>query len=140
MASLQLAFYKGRARLVNRAIADLTDGPYSHVELILAHYANGWALCLSSSMMDGGVRIKVISLTSGNWDLITVNTDVTIDDAWQWFYAHSNAKYDYAGALRYKLPILKQNPAKKYCSEVVSEILRLDKSNHPNGLLAALTV
>lgn len=137
---ITLAFYKGRARLVNRAIADLTNGPYSHVELILTHYANGWALCLSSSMMDGGVRIKVINVASGNWDLITVNTDVTIDDAWQWFYAHSNAKYDYAGALRYKLPLLRQNPYKKYCSEVVSEILKLDKSNHPNGLFLSLAV
>lgn len=129
-----LAFYKGRKRLVNRLIADLTDGPYSHVEMILARYANGWALCLSASMMDGGVRIKVININTPDWVLMTITTDVTVDDAWQWFYQHSNARYDYTGALRYRLKFLKQNPKKKYCSEALSEILKLPKSNHPNGL------
>lgn len=135
-----LAFYKGRARIGNRLIADLTDGPYSHVEVILETGKDGWALCLSSSMMDGGVRVKLINTASANWDIVTVRTSMTTDDAWAWFHAHSNAKYDYAGALRYRLPLLKQNPRKKYCSEVVCEILKMDRSYHPNGLFKSLTV
>jgi hypothetical protein len=99
---------------------------------------DGWALCLSSSMMDGGVRIKLIKIASANWDIVTVRTSMTTDDVWAWFHEHSNAKYDYAGALRYRLPLLKQNPKKKYCSEVVCEILRMDRSYHPNGLFRKL--
>lgn len=131
---IQLAFYKGRKRLSNRVIADLTAGPYSHVEFVLAHFTNGWALCLSASMMDGGVRIKAINISTANWAVVTVKTDVTVDDAWAWFYRHSSAKYDHSGALGYKLPFLKPNPRKKYCSKAISEILNLPNSNHPNGL------
>lgn len=131
---MQLAFYQGRKRLTNRLIADLTGGPFSHVELILQHYPNGWALCVSASMMDGGVRVKLIKIGTPDWVVMTLNIDVSLEDAWAWFYQHSGAKYDYAGALRYRLPFLKQNPKKKYCSEAIAEILRLPKSNHPNGL------
>ncbi len=106
---IRLAFYKGRTRIGNRLIADLTGGPYSHVELIMEEGNGGWALCLSSSMMDGGVRVKLINIASANWDIVTVCTPITTDDAWAWFHEHSNAKYDYAGALRYRLPLLKQN-------------------------------
>lgn len=131
---MQVAFYKGRKRLANRIIADLTGGPFSHVELVLEQYPNGWALCVSASMMDGGVRVKLIKISTADWVVITVNKGVTVSDAWQWFYQHSSAKYDYAGAIRYRVPLLKQNPKKKYCSEAVAEILQMPKSNHPNGL------
>ena len=131
---IELAFYRGRKRLANRVIADLTGGPYSHVELILGRYANGWAICLSASMMDGGVRIKLIDISTSNWVHLTVDTGATTADAWEWFWRHCAASYDYPGALRYKLKFLKQDPKKKYCSEAISEILKLPKSNHPNGL------
>lgn len=135
---MQVAFYKGRKRLSNRLIADLTGGEFSHCEIILEHYPNGWALCVSSSMMDEGVRVKLINIATPDWVVITVKMDITIDDAWQWFWQHSSAKYDYAGAIRYRVPFLKQNPKKKYCSEAVAEILRLPRSNHPNGLFKDL--
>lgn len=131
---IQLAFYRGRKRLVNRGIADLTGGPFSHVEAILQYFNNGWALCVSASMMDGGVRVKLINISTPDWVLVTIETDATAADAWEWFYKHSRAKYDYKGALRYKVPFLRQSPRKKYCSEAISEILNLPKSNHPNGL------
>ncbi len=131
---MHIAFYKGRKRLANRVIADLTGGPFSHVEVVLERYPNGWALCLSSSMMDGGVRVKLINIATRDWVVIAVDMGITENDAWNWFWLHSGAKYDYTGALRYRLPFLKQHPKKKYCSEAVTEILRLPKSNHPNGL------
>lgn len=131
---MQVAFYQGRKRLTNRVIADLTGGPFSHVELVLERYPNGWALCVSASMMDGGVRVKLINIGTADWVVITVNMGVTVDNAWQWFYQHSGAKYDYTGAMRYRVKFLKQHPKKKYCSEAVSEMLGLPKSNHPNGL------
>lgn len=131
---MQVAFYKGRKRLSNRLVADLTGGPFSHCEIILARYHNGWALCLSASMMDGGVRVKVINVGTPDWVIETVDMGINEDHVWQWFWQHSSAKYDYAGAIRYRVPFLKQNQKKKYCSEAVAEILRLPRSNHPNGL------
>lgn len=135
---MQVAFYKGRKRLANRVIADLTGGPFSHVEAVLERYQNGWALCVSASMMDGGVRVKLINIATKDWVLMTVDMGITVDDAWQWFWQHSSAKYDYTGAMRYRVPFLKQSQKKKYCSEAVAEILRLPKSNHPNGLYKEL--
>lgn len=131
---IDLYFYKGRKRLANRVIADLTGGPFSHVELVLERYPNGWALCVSASMLDGGVRIKLINISTADWVRLTVNTGTTKADAWEWFWQHCRAKYDYPGALRYKLKFLKQDPNKKYCSEAISEMLGMSKSNHPNGL------
>lgn len=135
---MQVAFYKGRKRLTNRVIADLTGGPFSHVELVLELYPNGWALCVSASMMDGGVRVKLINIGKADWVVITVNMLATAADAWQWFWQNSGAKYDYTGAMRYRVPFLKQSQKKKYCSEAVSEILGLEESNHPNGLFKTL--
>jgi hypothetical protein len=135
---MEMAFYQGRKRLTNRLIADLTGGPFSHVEMILERYQKGWALCVSASMMDGGVRVKLINIGTPDWVVVSVNVEVSLDDAWSWFWLHSGEQYDYTGALRYRLPFLKQNPKKKYCSEAVSEILRLPKSNHPNGLYKEL--
>lgn len=135
-----LAAYCGRKRILDRVIQDATGGPYSHVEIPLCHYGHGHYLCLSSSMLDGGVRLKVIDLHTDNWHLYQVRSDVTTEDVWQWYFRHAGYKYDYAGALAYRVPFLKQNPKKKYCSEVVSEVLGQQRSNHPNGLIEWLLI
>lgn len=136
---MKLAFYKGRKRLVNRTICWITGGEYSHVELVLQELGNGVYLCLSSSMLDGGVRIKAINLQNGNWDLVDVGDQVTYEQAMDWFYRHQAAKYDYTGALRYAIKWFKQASGKFYCSEAASDILRRPTSNHPQGLYDALT-
>lgn len=64
MATVQIAFYKGRSKLSNRAVSWWTRGAYSHCELVV----DGW--CYSSSVMDKGVRRKLIDMDSGHWDLI----------------------------------------------------------------------
>ena len=134
-----LAFYKGRKRLVNRLICLVTRGKYSHVELVLQELGNGLYLCLSSSMLDGGVRIKAIDLNSGNWDMVDIAGQVTYEQAMAWFYKHHTAKYDYTGALRYAIKWFKQARGKFYCSEAASDILRRPTSNHPQGLYDAIT-
>lgn len=135
---MQVAFYKGRKRLTNRVIADLTGGPFSHVEAVLEMYPNGWALCVSASMMDGGVRAKLINIGTADWVVVTAKTGATEDRAWQWFWLHSGYKYDYTGAMSYRVPFLREQRKKKYCSEAVSEMLGLEESNHPNGLFKTL--
>lgn len=59
-----LALYKGKGTLANAGIRQWTGSQYSHCELVV----DGW--CYSSSVMDKGVRRKLIDLHSGNWDLI----------------------------------------------------------------------
>jgi hypothetical protein len=56
--------YKGKGTLANAGIRLWTGSQYSHCELVV----DGW--CYSSSVMDKGVRRKLIDLTSGSWDLV----------------------------------------------------------------------
>lgn len=60
----QLALYKGSGQIGNAVIRWWTGSQYSHCELVV----DGW--CYSSSVMDKGVRRKLIDLDSGHWDLI----------------------------------------------------------------------
>lgn len=62
--TVQLAMYKGKGTFVNQFIRWWTGSIYSHCELVVD------GVCYSSSLMDGGVRGKVIDLDSGNWDMI----------------------------------------------------------------------
>lgn len=62
--TVKLALYKGKGTIANTAIRQWTSSQYSHCELVV----DGW--CYSSSVMDRGVRRKLIDLDSGNWDVI----------------------------------------------------------------------
>lgn len=59
-----LALYKGKGKVGNALVRWWTRSPYSHCELVV----DGW--WYSSSLMDGGVRSKPITLTAEHWDLI----------------------------------------------------------------------
>ena len=70
---MQAAFYKGRKRLFNRLTAWWLRGSYSHTELVLGYDDAGQAICASSSMMDGGVRVKHMTLNPDHWDIVPVS-------------------------------------------------------------------
>lgn len=61
---VQLAMYKGRGQIGNAFIRWWTGSQYSHCELV----ADGW--CYSSSVMDKGVRRKLIDIKPDHWDVI----------------------------------------------------------------------
>lgn len=61
--TVQLAMYKGEGGAFNALTRWWAGSIYSHCELVVG------GTCYSSSLMDGGVRGKVINLDSGNWDL-----------------------------------------------------------------------
>ncbi len=141
MAVLELAFYKGRKRLFNRLVAWWTRGPYSHCELIAQSGFNGGSLCWSSSMMDGGVRQKLIVLDPEHWDLISIEvTDEQAQFAVNWFVSHNGQRYDTIGLLGFIWRAAVDNPSNWVCSEALSAALgfiepwRFD----PNTLYAAL--
>ena len=74
--TVTLAFYKGRGNSVFQRFQDgiirsVTRGIYSHVELISGDPLHGqFAVCLSASGRDGGVRGKRILLKPESWDLV----------------------------------------------------------------------
>ena len=71
-------------------------------------------VCYSSSARDGGVRSKVIDLTSGRWDVVEcVRGDPVAAKAR--FDAHMGEKYDYWGLVRWVFPFVPQDPTKAYC-------------------------
>ena len=107
MTTVYLALYKGRrdgawykpsvatARVSDWIIRKLTGSPYSHCELALPH-GNGQYDCCSSSIRDGGVRVKGMPLPSEKWDLIPV--DVSREQVYAALVATIGAKYDWLGA------------------------------------------
>ena len=78
---IYLALYKGRrdgawykpsiaaARLSDWTIRTFTQSIYSHCELAIAR-EDGQYDCYSSSIRDGGVRMKTMKLPADKWDLI----------------------------------------------------------------------
>ena len=136
---MQVAFYKGRKRLFNRITAWWLRGNYSHCELILGADPNGLAICASSSMMDGGVRVKHMRLDPAHWDVIEVRG--SIDVAWVWLRAHEGEGYDYLGLIGFIVRVLRQSKSRWVCSEAVAAMLGIPDAWRfdPCSLWAALS-
>lgn len=142
MAIVQVAFYKGRTRLFNRAVAWWTRGPYSHCELVIQREPDGAAHCWSSSLMDGGVRSKVITLDPDHWDVVSL--DVTPDKlvlALDWFEQREGSGYDVLGLLGFIWRAAADNSSRWFCSEALAAALGFIEPWRfsPNDLYAALS-
>lgn len=136
---MKLAFYKGPAegiwnRLFHWLVCWFTRSRYSHCELVV----NG--VCWSSSNRDGGVRGKVIDMTTGRWDVFEIPGDQ--DRALSWFYRHDGADYDWMGLLRFIVPILPRWGERWFCSEAIGAALGLTEPERlsPQGLADALNL
>ncbi|SFB73980.1 hypothetical protein SAMN05216344_102157 [Polaromonas sp. OV174] len=140
---MKAAFYKGRKRPFNRLTAWWLRGPYSHCELILGTDAAGLSICASSSMMDGGVRIKHMKLDPENWDVIEVggDADALCNSAWAWISEHDGQGYDYLGLLGFVARVLGHDKQRWVCSEAVAAMLGMQDSWRfdPCSLYAALS-
>lgn len=123
---MQIAFYKGRKRLFNRVTAWWLKGPYSHCELVLGSDANGLSICASSSVMDGGVRIKHMALDPAHWDVVTVTGDQT--QAWAWLRLHEGEGYDFLGLFGFVARALGHDKERWVCSEAVAAMLGIPDS------------
>lgn len=135
---MKVAFYKGKKRLFNKLTSWWLRGEYSHCELVLEEFDKG-SLCVSSSFMDGGVRIKVIKLDPSNWDIIDVDTDYYyIND---WLIKNEHAKYDTLGLFSFLARVFKQDKTRWFCSEAVADMLKFEDSWRfdPCNLYAALS-
>lgn len=120
MAKMQVAFYKGRARLFNRAVSWWLTGSFSHTELVLDE-VDDLSVCGSSSFMDGGVRIKWMKLDPAHWDLIDVDEDYV--KAAQWFREHNGEDYDLLGLLGFVWRRGTGDRSKHVCSAAIAAAL-----------------
>lgn len=116
-----VALYKGPAtgwfhQVWHLLVCWWTKSIYSHCELLIA------GTCYSSSNRDGGVRSKVIDLTSGRWDLFEVDGDELA--ALAWFQRHMGELYDHLGVARFVLPFLPHFLLRWFCSEACAAALR----------------
>ena len=125
MTTVYLALYKGRrdgawykpsvatARVSDWIIRTLTGSPYSHCELAVP-CADGQYDCYSSSIRDGGVRLKTMTLPPEKWDLIPVPaTEAQVQAA---FETTRGAKYDWLGATGV-IARWRHDKRKWFCSE-----------------------
>lgn len=138
---MKIAFYIGikeqnaNAKLFDIAVAWWTGGKYSHCELVFNDDLEN-AMCASSSQRDGGVRMKLIDLTSGRWDVFDLKH---CDDhaAYRWFDNHNGKKYDIPGLFGFILPWRTHHPNRWFCSEACAAALGIESPHRlsPNGLL-----
>lgn len=134
---MQLLLYKGPAtdkwhNLSHKLTCWFTGSAYSHVELTID------GTSYSASARDGGVRGKVIDLSTGRWDVVQLPTDAMAEiDALEWFSEHMGQAYDYAGVARFVVPFLPQLSKQWFCSEAVAAALGLpEPADWTPGMLA----
>lgn len=139
---MKVAFYKGSKTIYGRLIKWWTGGPYSHVELAVSKNANGTYLCISSSEIDGGVRMKSINVDDATkWDCIELS-QYSLRRIDAWIQKNNGKGYDWMGTFGIALPaIFRQNKRRWFCSEAVADMIGMqDPSTYsPNSLYRFLS-
>lgn len=91
----------------------------THVEAILAEHADGSVDIGSSSIRDGGVRIKErVFLNQDHWIIADV-PKWSAKKARKWFVEHAGEKYDTRGAFATAFPIQWTQPNRWFCNQAV---------------------
>ena len=134
---IYLACYKGRrdgsgaqvwaARFTDWLTRVLTRGIYSHCEIAVA-LDGGQFECYSSSIRDGGVRMKTMPLPSEKWDLIAL-PDVagSLKTNLAAVFARTQGqRYDLPGALGVVFKT-RQRHDRWFCSEWCGQVLGLSE-------------
>lgn len=120
---LELALYKGAPsdllHILGHNLTKLwTWSKYSHAELVID------GVCWSSSSRDGGVRRKLIDLTSGKWDVFKLTDNLLVSTkAIKWFLEHEGDSYDYRNILRFVIPAVGHDKNKWVCYEACGAAL-----------------
>lgn len=129
----EIVFYRAKyGGPLDKTIAWLTWGEYSHVEFQLTKSPTGAHPCLSSSWRDGGVRWKRIDVTTGKWTRYMIcphylaypETELEIAE---WMLTQENKKYDTLGVLLVPFTFWKNKlfrRARWFCSEICAHICR----------------
>ena len=112
---MKILFYKAKfGTWLDKLISAVTFSKFSHCEL---QFSDG--VCGTSSIRDGGVRLKSIKVIPDHWDIFDVTTEHKESVIRYWFQTYSEEKYDTIGAICSAFGF---NPAlnndKWFCSEV----------------------
>ena len=96
----------------------------THVEAILQENADGTVNIASSSLREGGVRIKENTrLTPGHW--IIVETGYSTETAFHWFKDHLGQQYDALGAFATCMPFQWSQKNRWFCNQAVGAAIGL---------------
>lgn len=115
---IYLACYKGKTkkhlhRLCDKITKFFTRGQYSHCEIVV--FERNQCYCYSSSIRDGGVRIKKMDLNPEHWDFFALPY-LEYHQLYNYFNATVGSGYDLWGALGC-VAGLRQHKSKYFCSE-----------------------
>ena len=97
----------------------------THVEAILKEHEDGSVTIGSSSLRDGGVRMKRVHLTAGHWEIMDV-PQWSADDAMLWFISHDGEHYDWRGAFASCMPFQWRKTQQWFCNEAVGASVGLE--------------
>jgi hypothetical protein len=123
---LRIAFRYGDSRLFARAVCWWRGGDSAHCEVLLGDsvLGGGWHECLSSSWLDGGVRVKWMPLPADKWRIYEVPFG-SVEEARAWAWKHSGEGYDALGLLGFVIRRVKGLARDWFCSEVAAELMGL---------------
>jgi hypothetical protein len=126
MTTIYLASYtgkqKGIAGIFNIGIKWLTRSRFSHTEICIGNPFEAAVPCLSSSGVDGGVRMKGMKLSPEKWEILPMPW-VTEEQVQQFLAEHKGTGYDWAGVVRFVFPWLRaQSKRRWFCTECVAAI------------------
>lgn len=132
---MYMAFYLGdksenpSATRLDRFICWATNSGYSHVELITEFDVSTLrGTAWSSSPRDGGIRPATIDFSTGHWDIIEIDIDLTDHHVHQWFMERIDARYDWLGAIGAHVPIMYRDNHRWFCSEAVGACMGIPDS------------
>lgn len=120
-----IAFRYGDDRPLARLIVWWQRSDASHCEAIIRATAVGW-LCVSSSWLGDGVRVKDMPLPADRWRIYYVPGG-SLPDAWA--AEHAGEGYDWLAVVGiYLRPTTRGSRRRWYCAEVCAELLGLVES------------
>jgi hypothetical protein len=119
---MELWFYlAAQGDWTDKFISWVTWGLFSHCELFFPRRH----LCFSSSMRDGGCRVKLIPNNREHWRRLQLPCSWEQEASiWAWCDRRRGLKYDHAGAVFGPWFGWKHDDDRWYCSEICSAVLR----------------
>ncbi len=119
---MYVAFRHSDRRIFARFVCAIRGGDSAHVEAALP-LLGPLHQCVSSSFIDGGARGKVIDITDpSKWRVYKIDDDYHLDPI-EWLRKNYKVKYDLLGLVVSTIPVVRDNPNKKICSESVAEMI-----------------
>lgn len=120
--TVYLALYKAEGNWINGFIRMMEKSPYSHSELLL----NGEGH--TSSLRDGGVRVKAMPFPADSWDLLELPW-ADPKAVHQWFVDNDQIGYGLGDLLMKKFLRFPVDPPGKFCHDAVADALGFAETN-----------